>query len=193
MRRNVGRALAVLLGVTLSLAMAAPAAMAANETVVRDSTAQAVAPAAVAAGPYYVQFYHSGKCAEVPGASHSSGVRLDQWTCVPQSNVRWYFDYVGFTDGLYWYRIRSANSGRCMNVNGGGTADGAAIIQYACGAYANEYFALWRTTSMPSGNYFVEAFHSGKVLNVAGASTANGGDLIQYSACYCTNEYVRLG
>jgi len=183
----------MLVGVTLTLSSAvASAPAAASEIVTRDQTVVSLAPAAVAAGPYYMRFNHSSKCAQVPNASRVSGVSLTQYTCLAQSNVWWYFDYQFYFDSVYWYRIRNANSNLCMNVAGGSQANGARIIQYGCGNFANEYFALWQATSMPSSHYFVEAYHSFKVLNIASGSLANGGQLIQYTACYCANEYVRL-
>ncbi|MGH3727791.1 MAG: RICIN domain-containing protein [Micromonosporaceae bacterium] len=165
-----------------------------TDVIARTEGATTLDAGTAAAGPYYLQFRHSGKCAEVPGASKSSGVALDQWTCVSQANEWWYLDYI-FTDGngYDFFRIRNANSGLCMNVGGGSTANGAHIIQYPCGAYGNEYFVFWADGNVASGYFWVQAYSSGKVLNIAGGSTSNGADLIQYSRCYCNNEYVRLG
>lgn len=154
-----------------------------------DPTLQAVT---AAAGPFHIQFRHSGKCADVPAYSTASGKWLDQWTCVNQSNERWYLDPVGPIGGVYWYRIRSASSGLCMNVNGASLSNRAAIIQYRCGAYTNEYFAFWRGGDVPTGYYLVQAFQSGRCLKVDGGSVANGAKLIQYSCAYSPDEYVRL-
>lgn len=79
-----------------------------------------------------------------------------------------------------------------MNINGNSLANGARVIQYPCGAYANEYFVFWRDGNVPTGYWWVQAYTSGKVLNIAGASTANGADLIQYTRGHYDNEYVKL-
>jgi hypothetical protein len=154
-----------------------------------DPTLQAVtAPGR----PVHMQFLDSGKCADVPAYSTAGGLWLDQWTCVAQSNELWNFDYVGVSGGGPWYRIRSASSGLCMNVNRGSLSDGAAIIQYPCGAYGNEYFALRYNGNVPYPYYWLQAFESGRCVNVQGASKANGAKLIQYRCGYYPNEYVRL-
>jgi len=174
---------------------AVPGPEAMTDVIAGTAGATTLDAAAAAAGPYYLSFYHSGKCAEVPGASKASGVGLDQWTCVSQANEWWYLDYV-FTDsnGYDFFRIRNANSGLCMNIAGGSLANGARVIQYRCGAYANEYFVFWADGNVPSGYWWVQAYSSGKVLNIEGsypANTANGADLIQYTRGHYTNEYVR--
>jgi hypothetical protein len=177
-----------------SPAHSAASASESNTDVIADTEgAVTLDAAAVAAVPYYLQFRHSSKCAEVPGASKSSGAGLDQWTCVSQANEWWYLDYV-FTDGngFDFFRIRNANSGLCMNISGGSLANGARVIQYRCGAYANEYFVFWADSNVPSDYFWVQSYSSGKVLNIAGGSTANGADLIQYTRGYYSNEYVRL-
>lgn len=146
----------------------------------------------VSPGPWYMKFRHSGKCINNPNYS-TANVALDQWTCVPQSNELWWFDYV-FTDidGWDYYRIRNAYSGKCLNVSGGSSNDGVAIIQYPCGNYVNEYFVYWTDGTLPAGYGWVQSYSTGKVLNIRGGSTANGADLIQYRRCYCSNEYIDL-
>jgi hypothetical protein len=151
------------------------------------------APDAAAAGPYRMQFRHSGRCVDNPGFSLSNGTWLDQWNCVYQTNELWYLDYV-FTDsnGFPFYRVRNVYSGKCVNIAGGSYDNGAHVIQYTCGSYDNEYFVFWRDSNVPAGYWWVQAYHSGKVLNISGASTANGAKLIQYTRGYYNNEYVRL-
>lgn len=143
-------------------------------------------------GPYYLQVRHSNMCLEVPGASRTEGVGLDQWKCVAQANEWWYLDHALTWYGDDYFRIRSAHSGLCMNVAGGSTANGARVIQYRCGSYANEYFRFYADPSMPYPYFWVEAFHSEKVLNIAGGSTALGADLIQYTRGFYSNEYIKL-
>lgn len=143
-------------------------------------------------GPYYMQFYHSSQCAEVPGPSRTEGLVLDQWKCVAQSNEWWYLDHALTWYGDEYYRIRSAYSGLCMNVAGGSTTNGARVIQYRCGSYANEYFRIYAHPDMPYLYFWVEAFHSDKVLNIAGGSTALGADLIQYTRGFYGNEYIKF-
>ncbi|HEV2781584.1 MAG TPA: RICIN domain-containing protein [Actinophytocola sp.] len=140
----------------------------------------------------HLWFADSLKCIDNPNYSTVSGTWLDQWSCVDQTNELWFLDY-GFTAGGYdFFRIRNAYSGLCVNIQGGSGADGAPVIQYTCGDYANEYFVFWADANVPTPFYWVQAYSSGKVINVTGGDDANGAKLIQYFRCYCTNEYVAL-
>jgi hypothetical protein len=146
------------------------------------------------AGPYHLWFRHSSKCIAIPNNT-TANVQLHQWSCFDTASELWYFDYA-FTDsnGLHFYLIRSARSGKCLNISGNSLQNGAAVVQYPCGNYANEYFAPVRDRAgnVPAGFFWMLAYSSDKVLNIAGASTANGGKLIQYTACYCNNEYIAM-
>ena len=68
----------------------------------------------------------------------------------------------------------SHNSGKCMDVSGVSTADGASIIQYTCG----------------SGSYYqIKARHSGKCIDVVGSSTADGA-LLEQRTCTTANNML---
>jgi len=182
--------LAVLAGSPVHAAAASGPAL--DVSVSPDGTRTIEAGTAATSGPYYMQFYHSNQCAEVPGPSRTEGLGLDQWKCVAQSNEWWYLDYALTWYGVDYFRIRSAYSGQCMNVSGGSVNNGARVIQYRCGSYANEYFRLYADPDMPYSYFWVEAFHSDKVLNIAGGSTALGADLIQYTRGFYGHEYIRF-
>ena len=145
-----------------------------------------------AIGPFHIQFAHSGKCVDVPAFS-TANIALKQYTCRHQSNQLFYFDYL-YTNpsGHAYYRVRNANSQKCLNVQSASQLNGASIIQYPCGAYPNSYFTLWRTEDVPAGWYWMQAQHSAKIVAVGGASQADGAPLIQWAWCYCSQEYVRL-
>lgn len=152
-----------------------------------------VKPGALTVGPYLIQFKHSHKCVVVPNFS-TTNVSLQQWTCVNQGNEQFYFDYV-FTAEPYnraFYRIRNAHSGKCVMVAGQSQQNGAAIMQYPCGAYPNQYFAVWRRDYVPDGWYWLEAYHSQKTVHVGGASQANGANLIQWTRCLCDQGLMKL-
>jgi len=82
--------------------------------------------------------------------------------------------------------ITIENSGKCMNVAGGSTANSAKVIQYTCVASAtNDKWVV-----VPKGNdlYWIQNVGSGKCLTVYGASTANNASLIQYTCTTGANE-----
>lgn len=142
-------------------------------------------------GPFHIQFAHSGKCVDVPAFS-TANIALKQYRCLNQSNQLFYFDYLHSVGDRAYYRIRNANSQKCLNVESASQLNGASIIQYPCGAYPNSYFNMWRNASVTAGWYWLEAKHSAKEVAVGGASPADGAPLIQWARCYCSQEYVRL-
>jgi hypothetical protein len=87
--------------------------------------------------------------------------------------------------------ITMENSGKCLNVTGGSTANNAKVIQYTCVPTAtNDKWVV-----VPKGKdadgfdyYWVQNVASGKCLAVAGASKANNASLIQYTCTTGGNE-----
>jgi hypothetical protein len=76
------------------------------------------------------------------------------------------------------YTIQNRNSGKFLDVNGGSTADGAAIIQYYANGSSNQ---KWQFISVGSGYYKIKNMKSGKFMDIEGASTADGAKNIQWS------------
>ena len=87
--------------------------------------------------------------------------------------------------------ITIENSGKCMNVAGASTANGAKVIQYTCVASAlND---KWQVTSRGRDadgfdHFWVKNVNSGKCLTVLNASTSNNASLIQYTCTDGANE-----
>lgn len=135
---------------------------------------------------YGLDLYHSRKCMEIPNGS-SGGAAVDQWTCVNQPNMRWYFDRAGTIGGRTWWRIRNAQSGLCMTAYG--SAQGSVVVQAACSSSPEGRFTVW--TQSPAGTSYVwiEAA-SGLVLTVENASRDNGGRVVQSARCSCAHQYV---
>jgi cytochrome c peroxidase len=74
------------------------------------------------------------------------------------------------------FMLKAAHSGKCIDVAGGGTADGAVVQQWTCHGGNNQRFE-----EVPvAGGFMLRAKHSGKCLDVAGISTAAGAKLIQW-------------
>jgi hypothetical protein len=75
------------------------------------------------------------------------------------------------------YKLTVRHSGRVLDVNGAGTANGAAIQQWD---YVGGDNQKWKLTSTGSGYYRITAKHSGKAVDVSGVSTTNGAELQQW-------------
>ena len=72
--------------------------------------------------------------------------------------------------------VVSRQDGRCLDVGGGSTSSGAALIFYPCHGRDNQKFKM-----VPAGNgaFWLKAAHSGKVMRVRGASSSDGAVLEQ--------------
>ncbi|MEW2118809.1 ricin-type beta-trefoil lectin domain protein [Streptomyces sp. NPDC005474] len=71
-------------------------------------------------------------------------------------------------------RVQSGVAGKCMDVNGAGTADGTAVQSWSCGDSANQYWSAYTDGTLRS---------MGKCLDAAGVGTANG-TKVQLWACH---------
>jgi hypothetical protein len=86
-------------------------------------------------GTYQILAVHSGKCLNVQSGGTENSLHVVQYTCTAASstarNDRWKVEPVL---GTTRFRLRAAHSDKCLNVQGGGTADSTYVIQYACSA-----------------------------------------------------------
>lgn len=87
------------------------------------------------------------------------------------------------------YLIRNVNSGQCLDVLGGSTADGGNIVQWPCHGNANQQ---WRLNDIGGGVYTLTAVHSDKVIDVAGGSTADGANIHQWGYIGDNNQKWNL-
>jgi hypothetical protein len=75
--------------------------------------------------------------------------------------------------------IKAAHSNKCLNVQGGTTANSVKLIQYTCSAaFVNDKF---RVVPKGTGTYQIIANFSGKCLNVQGGLPDNSTAIIQYT------------
>ena len=76
------------------------------------------------------------------------------------------------------YEIQNVASGLALNVSGGSTTQGAAIIQYPFASGATN--ALWTFVPTSGGYYQIKNVNSSQVVNVTGASAINGAAIVQF-------------
>jgi hypothetical protein len=85
--------------------------------------------------------------------------------------------------------IVSKNSGKCLDVAGAGTHNGANVQQYDCHSGPNQ---LWTLTDKGNGYYLITAKNSGKCLDVAGVATHSGANVQQYDCHSGANQLWKL-
>ena len=141
---------------------------------------------------FHVRFYHSRLCLDIPSASFSDRIQLQQYYCIQQQqNQRWRLELAVFDYGAQrqYYRIRSALTGKCVTIDGyiavdrnyyALLSDGTRVVQYTCSPnWTSQWFTLVSTDR--DGYYKVRNYHTEKCLNVSQGSTSIQAPVIQYA------------
>ncbi|MEU9655607.1 family 43 glycosylhydrolase [Streptomyces chartreusis] len=76
------------------------------------------------------------------------------------------------------YTVVNRNSGKCLDVAGSSTADGADVQQWSCGGGNNQ---KWRLEDLGDDTHRLVNVATGKVLDTENCSGADGADLRQWS------------
>ena len=97
----------------------------------------------------------------------------------------WNFQDVG---GGY-LKIISNLDGKCVDIFGQSTADGAKAVQWDYTGGTNQQ---WRLAWSAPNVFALVARHSGKVLEVQGQSTANSADVGQWPDLGLANQRWRI-
>jgi alpha-L-fucosidase 2 len=135
-------------------------------------------------GVYYrLVAQHSGKAADISGASTTAGAALVQWPLTSGLNQQ--FEFLP-SDGGY-HRIRARHSGLVLQV--AGTSGGADITQQPdTGAAAQQ----WRVVDQGGQVCSLVNRQSGLAMDVYQASTADGARISQWTVTGSTNQRFQL-
>ncbi|HEX6683874.1 MAG TPA: RICIN domain-containing protein [Candidatus Limnocylindrales bacterium] len=101
----------------------------------------------IGASPYFhLKVVRSSKCLDVLSWSVAENAKVQQWTCAnvgaSQPNQQFRLDYVEGAGLDVVVQPVIVHSGKCLNTTGGGTADGATIVQVTCTSAAHQRFFL---------------------------------------------------
>ncbi|WP_225409464.1 RICIN domain-containing protein [Stigmatella hybrida] len=86
------------------------------------------------------------------------------------------------------YRLVNKATGRCLDVSGPSTMDGAAIHQWGCHTGSSQQ---WSMEATDNGYYRFVSRYSGKALDVADMSAADGAKLQQWSVTGATHQQFK--
>ncbi|MFY1691136.1 glycosyl hydrolase family 95 catalytic domain-containing protein [Plantactinospora sp. WMMB782] len=135
-------------------------------------------------GVYYrLLAQHSGKAADINGASTAAGAQLIQWQS--GSGLNQQFEFLA-SDGGY-HRIRSRHSGMVLQV--AGTSTGADITQQPDSGAASQQ---WRVEDQGGGVVRLVNRQSGLAMDVWQASTADGARISQWTPSTGANQRFQL-
>ncbi|THV42231.1 glycosyl hydrolase family 95 catalytic domain-containing protein [Glycomyces buryatensis] len=126
---------------------------------------------------------HSGKAADIEGASTGAGAALIQWSLHSGANQQ--FDFVDVGGG--YRRIRARHSGLVLQVAGTGT--GANITQQPTSSAASQQ---WEVVDHGDGTVSLVNRQSGLAMDVWSASTADGARVSQWNYTGSTNQRFEL-
>ncbi|MFE9139094.1 RICIN domain-containing protein [Streptomyces sp. NPDC007355] len=88
-----------------------------------------------------------------------------------------------------YVNVVARHSGKCLDVSGLSTADGAEVFQYACNGGRNQEWAV-----RGSGGYLtLTARHSAKCSRPSGGSTTNGAGAVQWACDGTTSQQLQAG
>ncbi|TDD18223.1 family 43 glycosylhydrolase [Nonomuraea diastatica] len=87
------------------------------------------------------------------------------------------------------YTLVNRNSGKCLEVSGGSSSDGANIQQWTCGGGANQ---RWRVEDQADDTSRLVNVATGKVVDVADCASADGTGIRQWSWLDNTCQRFRL-
>ncbi|QFZ20932.1 glycosyl hydrolase family 95 catalytic domain-containing protein [Saccharothrix syringae] len=147
------------------------------------ATGQGGSGGVVQPGVYYrLVAQHSGKPADISGASTAAGALLQQWT--PTGGTNQQFDFLATGDQ---YRVRARHSGLVLQV--AGTGSGADVTQQRDAGTPNQ---LWRLVDHGGGVVSLVNQQSGLALDVWSASTADGARISQYALSGNANQRFQL-
>ena len=138
----------------------------------------------VETGVYYgLTAQHSGKRADINGASTAAGATLIQWTANSGTNQQ--FDFLDSGGG--YYRVRARNSGLVLQV--ANSSSGTDVTQQSD---SNSTAQQWRVVDRGSGVISLVNRQSGLAMDVWGASTADGARIAQYAVTGAANQRFQL-
>ncbi|WP_433796748.1 glycosyl hydrolase family 95 catalytic domain-containing protein [Actinoplanes sp. CA-252034] len=146
--------------------------------------ASATASGPVETGVHYrLVAQHSGKAADINGASTAAGAQLIQWQIGSAANQQ--FDFL--SSGAGYYRIRARHSGLVLQVAGNGT--GTDITQQPDVDAAGQQ---WRVEDRGGGIVVLINRQSGLAMDVWQAATADGARISQWTPGTGANQRFQL-
>ncbi|MEU2613031.1 RICIN domain-containing protein [Micromonospora sp. NPDC007271] len=164
---------------------APPTTEAASPTTEAPSSPTAEPAPPPAGGPTVFRGVPSGRCVGVTG-ENPEGALAALADCTGGGEQQWVATPVA--DGVF--TLVNAGSGKCLDVYGQSTDDGAKVQQWSCNGQANQQ---WRFAPAGAGPVLLVAVHSGKCAQVTGAGTEPGAELEQAPCTGAPEQQWALG
>ena len=132
---------------------------------------------------YHLVAAHSGKLADISGASTAAGATLIQWSADGGLNQQ--FDFLDSGDGYYHIRARHS----ALVLQAASTSSGADITQQPD---TNAVSQQWRVVDQGGGSVSLVNRQSGLAMDVWEVSTADGARISQWTSTGSANQRFQL-
>jgi len=143
-----------------------------------DNPDQKWSIAEIGDGEFRLTASHSGRVAEVYAGETTDGANVQQYDDNGGAWQRWRFNALDLSIADGTYEITNVNSGKALDVNAAGTADGTNVQQWTPNGTGAQQ---WDVTHAGNGQYTIQNVNSGKYLSVEGSSAANDATVWQWS------------
>jgi hypothetical protein len=142
---------------------------------------------------YHLVARHSGKCLSLSENNPSNGAAIIQWACSPSPSPGDGQVITLVPMGGSRYNVKVNSSGKCVDVTGVSTADGAYLQQWDC-LGPSQTNQIWNKVQIEgqSGYFAFIAQHSSKCMDVAGVSTGNGARIQQWTCYWSGNQQWKV-
>lgn len=85
----------------------------------------------------------TGASLDLTNCSGSNSANIQIWSWLNNNCQKWQL----VDRGSGYYNIKNVSSGKCLDVSGASTSDGANVVQYTCGSGYNQQFSFTRLKS----------------------------------------------
>jgi hypothetical protein len=138
---------------------------------------------------YRFLFRHSNKCMSLAGNSAANGTGIIQWSCAASASPGdgQVFTIVPVSSNSFQIVINS--TGKCLDVTGASTANGAWLQEWDCGS-PGQSNQSWYIVPIAGQSPWQAAFGvgSGKCMDVTGASGADGVRVQQWECSWAPQQ-----
>lgn len=139
----------------------------------------------------YLKAVHSLKCLDVQNGATNNGARIQQYSCNGTGSQQWEFVYAGGSARIngqvvnYYYLV-NPQSGKCLDVEGGSTNNGARVQLWDCNSTGAQKWGLYDNFWTSSLTFINE--RSGKCLDVSAWDRNNGAWIHQWDCTWKNNQ-----
>ena len=140
-------------------------------------------------GTYRIAMYSNQNIGiDIDAGSKENGANALLWEWYEENNIQKKFNIkYDINDGCY--TITNINSGKLLDVQNGGTQNGANVWQYEENGTDSQ---KWKIVKNSNGSYSIISKHNGLYLDIKDGNISNGGNVQVYEENYSVAQQFKL-